>query len=114
MWALYDSFKRSYYNLRYIYDDYPYPMFIVSKKNDYNIFYTNSEAEKFYSSIRRIKKPAEKLFSRPRNKSRRDTYENISNYRTLKEENATFSHLIEARLKSMFEKEVERSLAYCK
>lgn len=78
MWALYDSFKRSYYNLHYIYDEYPYPIFIVSKKGDYSILYTNTEAENFYSTLRKIKiKPTERLFSRPRNKSRRDTLRNI-------------------------------------
>ena len=74
LWALYDSFKRSYYNLRYIYDDYPYPVFIVTRKNDYSILYTNNEAEKFYSTLKKIKKPTEKLFARPRAKSRRETY----------------------------------------
>ena len=72
MWALYDSFKRSYCNLRYIYDDFPYPIFIVSKKNGYNILYNNNEAVKLYLRITKIKKPTEKGF-RPRIKIRRET-----------------------------------------
>lgn len=72
MWALYDSFKRSYYNFRYIYDDYPNPIFIVSKKTDYKIHYSNNEADQFYLRIRKIKKPFEKILFRPRSKSRRD------------------------------------------
>lgn len=72
MWALYDSFKRSYYNLKYMLDDYPYPVFVVSKKGDYNIIYSNTEGEKFYNKMKSKRAPEKPITGRPRAISRRD------------------------------------------
>lgn len=52
LWALFDSFKRSYYNLKTIYDEFPYPVFVVSRKQ-YSIFYKNQEADKLFESTKR-------------------------------------------------------------
>lgn len=52
LWALFDSFKRSYYNLKTIYDEFPYPVFVVSKKQ-YSILYKNQEADKLYEISRK-------------------------------------------------------------
>lgn len=52
LWALFDSFKRSYYNLKTIYDEFPYPVFVVSKKQ-FSILYKNQEADKLYDASRK-------------------------------------------------------------
>lgn len=52
LWALFDSFKRSYYNLKTIYDEFPYPVFIVSKKQ-YSILYKNQEVDKLYETSKK-------------------------------------------------------------
>jgi len=53
LWALFDSFKRSYYNLKTIYDEFPYPVFVVSKKQ-YSILYKNQEADKLYETSKKL------------------------------------------------------------
>ena len=50
IWALYDSFKRSYFNLKSIYDDYPYPVLIVSRKQLIT-HYTNQKGVEFINNI---------------------------------------------------------------
>jgi hypothetical protein len=52
LWALFDSFKRSYYNLKIVYDEFPYPVLIVSRKQ-YHIYYKNIEADKLYEETRK-------------------------------------------------------------
>jgi len=52
LWALFDSFKRSYYNLKTIYDEFPYPVFVVSRKQ-FSILYKNQEADKLYESSKK-------------------------------------------------------------
>ena len=45
IWALYDSFKRSFFNLKNIYDDFPFPVLIISKKAPNTIYYKNAEVD---------------------------------------------------------------------
>lgn len=45
LWAMYDSFKRSYNTIKTIYDEFGIPVFIV-KKNGLRIYYRNTEADK--------------------------------------------------------------------
>jgi len=52
LWALFDSFKRSYYNLKTIYDEFPYPVFIASRKQ-YSILYKNQEADRLFELSKR-------------------------------------------------------------
>jgi hypothetical protein len=52
LWALFDSFKRSYYNLKMVYDEFPFPVFIISRKQ-YSIYYKNAEADKLYEETRK-------------------------------------------------------------
>lgn len=69
LWALFDSFKRSYYNLKTLYDEFPYPVFIVSRKQ-YNIYYKNAEADKLYETSKKQNKPNDnKSNSNPHSKS---------------------------------------------
>jgi len=73
LWALYDSFKRGYFALKNIYDEFPYPVFVlnVKKQNystttqnnlcgfnssyNYQIYYKNKEAESLFIQIRILK-----------------------------------------------------------
>jgi hypothetical protein len=56
VWALYDSFKRSYFTFKKcLYDDFPYPVIIFLKKNNRQIFYKNSRADNFIQKVKRIK-----------------------------------------------------------
>ncbi len=52
LWALFDSFKRSYYNLKMVYDEFPYPVLIISRKQ-YHIYYKNIEADKLYEETKK-------------------------------------------------------------
>jgi hypothetical protein len=53
-WALYDSFKRSYFNIRSIYDEFPLPVFIVSRKGLGQIYYLNNQAQEYYKKSKKI------------------------------------------------------------
>lgn len=57
LWALFDSFKRSYFTIKKcLYDDFPYPVFIFNKKtNNHSIFYKNCKAEELINRIKKIK-----------------------------------------------------------
>ena len=58
LWALFDSFKRSYYNLKTVYDEFPYPVFVVSRKQ-YSIYYKNAEGDKIYELTKKQLKQVE-------------------------------------------------------
>jgi hypothetical protein len=65
LWALYDSFKRSYFTMKNIYDDFPYPVFIFNSKRNkevqsnglfnYQMYYKNAEADKTYTQLRQTR-----------------------------------------------------------
>jgi hypothetical protein len=57
LWALFDSFKRSYFTIKKcLYDDFPYPVLIFNKKsNNHSIFYKNTKAEELINRIKKIK-----------------------------------------------------------
>jgi hypothetical protein len=55
LWALFDSFKRSYYNLKMVYDEFPYPVLIISRKQ-YHIYYKNNEADRLYEKTKKQNK----------------------------------------------------------
>jgi len=80
LWGLYDSFKRSYFFLkRCLYDDFPNPIFIVSRKQYESIMYRNTAADKLYEKITTAKK---KLKSQPNSNSgnlNNNTNHNTSN-----------------------------------
>jgi hypothetical protein len=48
IWALYDSFKRSYFNLKHCYDEIPFPVLVISKKSPNTIYYKNPEADTLF------------------------------------------------------------------
>lgn len=58
LWALFDSFKKSYYNLKTVYDEFPYPVFVVSRKQ-YSILYKNLEADKLYENSKKQNQQAD-------------------------------------------------------
>jgi hypothetical protein len=63
LWGLYDSFKRSYFFIkRCLYDDFPNPIFIISRKQYESIMYRNTAADKLHEKITTAKK---KLKSQP-------------------------------------------------
>ncbi len=52
LWGLYDSFKRSFHIFkRCLYDDFPYPIFIISRKQYDQILYKNKAADKLHEKI---------------------------------------------------------------
>lgn len=73
LWALYDSFKKSYFTLKNISDDLPFPIFVVNLKRQtvqperlnqnsssncfysFIILYKNSEAEKLNTKVKKIR-----------------------------------------------------------
>jgi hypothetical protein len=68
LWALYDSFKRSYFTLKNICDELPFPIFILNIKRQltnlpnsaghnliYQTYYKNTEAEKLCNKIKKLK-----------------------------------------------------------
>ncbi len=67
LWALFDSFKRSYYNLKTIYDEFPYPVFVVSRKQ-YSILYKNQEADNLYETSKKKVKVNETKMTNPGHK----------------------------------------------
>lgn len=69
LWALYDSFKRSYVNIKGIYDEFRYPVFVV-KKLGLQVYFKNVEADKLLN-----RKKAREMGDRPQSKmsSRRAT-----------------------------------------
>lgn len=55
LWALYDSFKRSFINMRHVYDDFPFPVLIISKKSPNVIHYKNLETDALYARVKQMK-----------------------------------------------------------
>ena len=51
LWALFDSYKKSYFCVKMIYDKFQFGVMVV-KKDLSIIFYKNSKAEKFHTSIK--------------------------------------------------------------
>lgn len=52
LWGLYDSFKKSFCIFkRCLYDDFPNPIFIISRKQFDQILYKNKEADKLHEKI---------------------------------------------------------------
>lgn len=51
LWALFDSFKRSYAYFKDLIDSSPYPLIIVNKAKIDQILYKNTEADKMYKKI---------------------------------------------------------------
>lgn len=58
LWALYDSFKKSYFSLKSILEDTPYPIVIV-KKDLSVIYYKNKELDKCFYRLKKVKPQTE-------------------------------------------------------
>ena len=87
IWALFDSFKKSYYNINQgIIESNPNPIFIISK--DKNILYRNSVATKLISYILENQNSPRKI-----NKSKDDKFSNMN-----------FLDIIHPNLKELFKK----------
>ena len=86
IWALYDSFKRSFYNINQgLLESDPNPIFIISK--DKNILYKNSIATKLVNNI---------LESQPRSSFRKK--------QKPKENQLNFLDILHPNLKELFKK----------
>lgn len=51
LWALFDSFKRSYSYMKGLHDNFPFPIIIVTKSKIDSILSKNEEADKLYKII---------------------------------------------------------------
>ena len=51
IWALFDSFKKSYYNMVTIYEKLQNPIFILSKNDKYRILYKNGKAAELFEQM---------------------------------------------------------------
>jgi len=70
LWGLYDSFKRSFHIFkRCLYDDFPNPIFIISRKQYEVILYKNRAADKLHEKI-----------SSSKNKLKNNVNNNNNNY----------------------------------
>jgi hypothetical protein len=103
LWAMYDSFKRSFFILKKISDEAPYPVLILSMKKQntniggvntsyyyqYQIYYKNLEAEKLSQHIRLLRGGRDKM-----NKVMKADF--------------NFKDLFEKTLEKLLEKELEK------
>jgi hypothetical protein len=96
LWALYDSFKRSYFNIKNIYDEFPLPVFIV-KRQTFQIYYKNLEADKLY-----IKNKYIKIGEKPILKGRSKRAPAKMDY--------NFKDIFEKSLEKLLENEIEKCL----
>ena len=87
IWALFDSFKKSYYNINQgIIESDPNPIFIISK--DKNILYRNSVASKLINNILENQNSPKKM-----NRTKDDKFSNMN-----------FLDIIHPNLKELFKK----------
>jgi len=111
LWALYDSFKRSYFVLKNIYDEFPYPIFVLNCKRqayssnqqclsnpfnslyNFQINYKNNEADNLFSQVRQIKDKNLDLQKRNPNKKE-----------------FAFKELIDPQVEKLFDNELEKCL----
>ena len=105
LWALYDSFKRSYNSMKKcMYDEIPNPIFIISRKQNDAIYYKNSAADKLYEKISKNtpKKPVT-------NKKIHNTGKRIT---TQSNNTITYSmsNLFERDMEELFNKEIDNCL----
>jgi hypothetical protein len=112
LWALYDSFKKSYFTLKNISDDLPFPIFVVNLKRQtgqivnqnanpnpnylFTVLYKNSEAEKLNTKVKKI----------------RDKMTKYSNPNTrLQKTDVNFKDLFEKSVEKLLDAEIEKCIS---
>jgi hypothetical protein len=107
LWALYDSYKRSYHIFKKcMFDDYPYPLIIASKKVKRIIYYKNSAADNLFIKIKNA--------SDDRPQEKKATQLNFRKPPAISKQTTDFQYedlfIFDREFEKIFEEEIEKTL----